>query len=56
MYVYIGAYYALTLTVSILENKIFPRFWKLAKKYALVNCYELPRDFFRVFKECWMQI
>ena len=34
--IYFCENYVLTLTVCILENRIFPRFWKLAKKYTLV--------------------
>jgi len=33
------------------ESKIFPRFWKISGKICS-RCYELPRDLFRVFKEC----
>ena len=39
----------LTLTGPLI--KIFLRFWKISGKICS-RCYELPRDLFRVFKEC----
>ena len=37
--------------VQMRYSKVFPRFWKISGKICSC-CYELPRDLFRVFKEC----